>query len=51
VSGDSARPDNIVYDITPQPGQQEGVSANGWGHPMCSTSATALAGTLPPTRP
>lgn len=51
VSGDSARPDNIVYDITPQPGQQEGVSESGWGHPACSTSATAVAGTLPPTRP
>ena len=51
VSGDSARPDNIVYDITPQPGQQEGVSANGWGHPACSAAATALAGNLPPTRP
>ena len=51
VSGDAARPDNIVYDITPQPGQQEGVSASGWGHPACSSSATALAGTLPPTRP
>src|SRR6266853_2747985 len=25
VSGDSTRPDNIVYDITPQLGQQEGV--------------------------
>ena len=51
VSGDAARPDNIVYDITPQPGQQEGLSASGWGHPACSSSATALAGTLPPTRP
>jgi len=51
VSGDSARPDNIVYDITPQPGQQEGVSASGWGHPACSASATAVAATLPPTRP
>jgi uncharacterized protein GlcG (DUF336 family) len=51
VSGDSARPDNIVYDITPQSGQQGGVSASGWGHPACSSSATALAGTLPPTRP
>jgi uncharacterized protein GlcG (DUF336 family) len=50
VSGDSARPDNIVYDITPQPGQQEGISANGWGHPACSSAATALAGTLPHTR-
>jgi uncharacterized protein GlcG (DUF336 family) len=51
VSGDSARPDNIVYDITSQPGQQEGVSASGWGHPACSSSATAVAGTLPPTGP
>jgi len=50
VSGDAARPDNIVYDILPQPGQQEGVSASGWGHPACSSAATALAGTLPPTR-
>src|SRR5467141_3344728 len=40
VSGESARPDNIVYDITAQPGQQEGVSASGWGHPQCSSVAT-----------
>jgi uncharacterized protein GlcG (DUF336 family) len=51
VSGDAARPDNIVYDITPQPGQQEGVSASGWGHPSCSPAATAAAATLPPIRP
>jgi uncharacterized protein GlcG (DUF336 family) len=50
VSPDANRPDNIVYDITPQPGQQEGVSASGWGHPACSASATAIAGTLPNTR-
>src|SRR5437660_2439853 len=49
VSGDRARPDNIVYDITPQAGQQEGVSASGWGHPTCSSAATALAGSLPAT--
>jgi uncharacterized protein GlcG (DUF336 family) len=30
VSGDTARPDNIVYDIT------AGVSAGGFGHPKCS---------------
>ena len=48
VSGDSARPDNIVYDITPQPGQQPGVSASGWGHPTCSPEATAIAATLAP---
>jgi len=51
VSGDAARPDNIVYDITPQPGQQPGISASGWGHPLCSSSATAIASALPATRP
>jgi hypothetical protein len=51
VSGDASRPDNIVYDITPQPGQQEGVSPSGWGHPMCSTAATSAAATLPVTSP
>jgi uncharacterized protein GlcG (DUF336 family) len=29
VSGDAARPDNIIYDIT------DGVSASGFGHPTC----------------
>ena len=47
VSGDSTRPDNIVNDITPQPGQMEGVSAGGWGHPACSAAATAIAAALP----
>ena len=50
VSGDDDRPDNIVYDITPQAGQMPGVSANGWGHPTCSAAATAIAATLPPTK-
>jgi uncharacterized protein GlcG (DUF336 family) len=47
VSGDASRPDNIVYDITPQPGQMPGVSAGGWGHPVCSAAATAISRTLP----
>jgi uncharacterized protein GlcG (DUF336 family) len=47
VSGDPARPDNIVYDITPQSGQMPGVSAGGWGHPQCNPTATGLAATLP----
>ena len=47
VSGDASRPDNIVYDITPQPGQMPGVSANGWGHPACTAAATAIAAGLP----
>ncbi len=50
VSGDATRPDNIVYDITPQPGQMPGVSASGWGHAACSAAATGIAATLPPTR-
>ena len=51
VSGDAQRPDNIVYDITPQSGQMPGVSAKGWGHPECSAAATAIAKTLPIVQP
>jgi hypothetical protein len=47
VSGDAARPDNIVYDITTQPFQMNGVSASGWGHPVCSADATTIAASLP----
>lgn len=47
VSGDASRPDNIVYDITPQPGQMSGNSKGGWGHPVCSAAATAIAAGLP----
>jgi uncharacterized protein GlcG (DUF336 family) len=50
VSGDSDRPDNIVYDITPATGQMEGVSAGGWGHSTCSADATNIAKTLPVKR-
>lgn len=37
VSGLSASPrqDNIIYDVTPQPGQMPGNSASGFGHPKC----------------
>jgi hypothetical protein len=50
VSGDAARPDNVVYDITPQAGQMPGVSASGWGHAACSAAATAISAGLPPVR-
>lgn len=50
VSGDANREDNIVYDITPQPGQMPGVSAGGWGHPVCSAAATGIAAALPATK-
>jgi uncharacterized protein GlcG (DUF336 family) len=45
VSGDTSRPDNIVYDIVPQEGQMSGVSTSGWGHPECFN--TADEATLP----
>jgi len=48
-SGDSTRPDNIVYDINLAPGEMEGVSAGGWGHPNCTTAATTIAAGLPVT--
>jgi uncharacterized protein GlcG (DUF336 family) len=47
VSGDATHPDNIVYDITPQVGQMSGISASGWGHPVCSLAAVTIAGQLP----
>ncbi len=47
VSGDPSRPDNIVYDITNPTGFPIGVSANGWGHPVCSAAATTIASQLP----
>jgi uncharacterized protein GlcG (DUF336 family) len=47
VSGDATRPDNIVYDITSPAGFMIGVSANGWGHPVCSAAAKTIAGELP----
>jgi uncharacterized protein GlcG (DUF336 family) len=37
VSGDSARPDNIIYDIT------DGASASGFGHPTCINTGDQTA--------
>ncbi len=48
VSGDTAHPDNIVYDITANPDGGTGKSAGGFGHPTCIS--TALANTLPGIR-
>jgi len=47
VSGDALRPDNIVYDITNPTGFPIGVSAQGWGHPVCSAAATTISQQLP----
>ena len=35
VSGDAARPDNIIYDIAANPTGGTGISAGGFGHPEC----------------
>ena len=45
VSGDAQRPDNIVFDITPNPSGGTGVSAGGFGHPLCLN--TSGSETLP----
>jgi hypothetical protein len=47
VSGDSQRPDNIVFDITPNPNGGTGISAGGFGHPTCINNPNPS--TLPPT--
>ena len=49
VSGDPTRPDNIVYDITPNPAGGTGVSAGGFGHPPCLNTGNQNA--LPAVRP
>jgi uncharacterized protein GlcG (DUF336 family) len=45
VSGDATRPDNIVFDIAPNPNGGTGVSAGGFGHPTCPN--TSGSDTLP----
>jgi hypothetical protein len=49
LSGDPARPDNIVYDITPNPNGGTGNSASGLGHPKCPDMADPAK--LPAVRP
>jgi uncharacterized protein GlcG (DUF336 family) len=49
VSGDTARPDNIIYDITPNPNGGTGISKGGFGHPTCINTADPSA--LPAVRP
>lgn len=49
VSGDGDRPDNIVFDITPNAAGGTGASAGGFGHPTCLN--TAGSATLPAVQP
>ncbi|MFL5407984.1 MAG: GlcG/HbpS family heme-binding protein [Myxococcales bacterium] len=49
VSGDPARPDNIIFDIKENPFGGTGRSAGGFGHPTCLN--TGDPGLLPPVSP
>jgi uncharacterized protein GlcG (DUF336 family) len=49
VSGDPLRPDNIIFDIAPNPNGGTGISAGGFGHPTCIN--TSGAATLPAVQP
>jgi uncharacterized protein GlcG (DUF336 family) len=49
VSGDAQRPDNIVYDIVPDPTGGTGFSPSGFGHPECLN--TGAPGALPAVQP
>jgi uncharacterized protein GlcG (DUF336 family) len=48
VSGDAARPDNVIFDIVPNPTGGTGISAGGFGHPTCLN--TGDPSTLPPVQ-
>lgn len=43
--------DNIVHDIAPNPAGGSGISASGWGYPVCTPQATEIAAALPVTHP
>jgi len=49
VSGDSTRPDNIVFDIVANPNGGTGASAGGFGHPKCPHTSGSEA--LPAVQP
>lgn len=48
VSGDSARPDNIIYDIKDNPHGGTGISKGGFGHPTCINTGDQTK--LPPVQ-
>ncbi|MEO7338887.1 MAG: heme-binding protein [Caldimonas sp.] len=50
VSGDPARPDNIVYDIVQNPNGGTGASGGGFGHPTCIRSEVTSPSSLPPVK-
>jgi len=48
-AGDATHPDNIIFDITPNPNGGTGISASGFGHPTCYNYVSPA--TLPAVRP
>ena len=51
VSGDATRPDNILFDIVPNPNGGTGNSPSGFGHPVCDGGSIAAAAALPGVQP
>jgi len=49
VNSDGTRPDNMIFDIAPNPNGGTGISAGGFGHPHCGNNDGDPA-TLPPVR-
>lgn len=54
-AGDTTHPDNIIWDITPNPSGGTGNSASGFGHPTCLNNpainpTTHTPTSLPPVR-
>jgi uncharacterized protein GlcG (DUF336 family) len=49
VSGDPARPDNIIFDIVPNANGGTGVSPGGFGHPTCISTGNQAS--LPAVQP
>ena len=45
---DAAHPDNIIFDVEPNPSGGTGVSPSGFGHPTCLNTHGSNA--LPPVR-
>lgn len=43
--------DNIIYDLTVDPGSGQTQSASGYGHPVCSARATEIARSFPENYP
>jgi Haem-degrading len=54
-AGDTNHPDNIIWDITPNPNGGTGISTSGFGHPTCLNNpvinpTTHTPTSLPPVR-